>query len=78
MNKGSPEEADHAIKKHRLDTGGLSSLPGPRVSVLFSTVNILMLLGLRYSKTQQRESLWYHGTLLWVHPQGWRMMLCMR
>jgi hypothetical protein len=52
MNKGSPEEADHAIKKRRLDTGGLSSLPGPRVSVLFSAVNILMLLGLRYSKTQ--------------------------
>jgi len=66
MNKGSPDQTnkvDQAIRKHRINTGRLSMLPGLKVNVLFSAVNILMLSGLRHCKNQGRGSPQYQRTL---------------
>ena len=72
------DEVDQAIKRHRIGTDRPSVLPGLKVNILISAVNILTPLGLRHCKPKGRRSPQYHGMLLQVHLQGWHRTLPVR
>ena len=81
MSKESQDwtnKVDQAIKRHRIGTDRLSVLPGLKVNILISAVNILTPLGLRHCEPKGRRGLQYHGMLLWVHLQGWHRTLPVR